>query len=56
MSNIYSNYIDCVKAKKAGIFEEAMIEYPTVADGVDGVQFIEACLNSSENGNIWTEV
>lgn len=56
MGNLYSNYIDCLNAKKAGSFEEEMIEYPTAADGVDGVEFIEACLSSSENGNTWVEV
>lgn len=54
-ANIYSNYIDCINAQKEGTFSVDMIEYPTVEDGVDGVRFIDACLKSSENGNVWTE-
>ncbi|HEY5586803.1 MAG TPA: Gfo/Idh/MocA family oxidoreductase [Ruminiclostridium sp.] len=55
IANLYSNYIDCINAQKEGTFNVDMVEYPTVVDGVDGVRFVEACLKSSENGNIWTE-
>lgn len=55
MGNFYSNYIDCLNAQTNGVFTEEMIEYPTVVDGVDGVRFIEACLKSSANGNIWVD-
>ena len=33
-----------------------MIDYPTIVDGIDGVKFIEACLASQENGNVWVEM
>ena len=56
MANLYSNFIDCLNAQKDGKLVESMIEYPTVADGVDGLKFIEACLKSSENGNVWVEL
>lgn len=55
MANIYSNFIDCICAQQEGRFSEAMVEYPTVEEGVDGVRFVEACIRSSEDGNIWTE-
>ncbi len=56
MSNLYSSYIDCLVAKFEGTFDESMIDYPTIEDGVAGVEFIEACLASEENGNIWVEL
>lgn len=56
MGNLYTNFISCVEAKKDGTFTPDMIEYPTVNDGVDGLEFIEACLQSAENGNVWVEL
>ena len=35
---------------------EEMIDYPTVKDGVEGLAFVEACLKSSQNGNVWVEL
>jgi len=56
MANLYSNFIDCVNAQNSGTFNEEMIEYPTIQDGLEGVKFIEACVTSSKNGNIWVEM
>lgn len=56
MGNLYSNFIDCLCAKQSGTFDPSMIEYPTAEDGVDSLAFVEACLESSENGNIWVDV
>ena len=46
----------CVSAKEEGTFTEEMIDYPTVKDGVEGLAFVEACLKSSQNGNVWVEL
>lgn len=56
MANLYLSFINCVDAKNKGEFTEDMIDFPTVYDGVQGVKFIEACLKSSRNGNVWVEV
>jgi len=56
IGNFYDNYIDCLTAREDGVFTEDMIEYPTIEDGVDGVKYIEACLKSSENGNVWVDM
>ena len=56
MANLYANFIDCVHAQNDGTFRPEMIEYPTIDDGIVGVQFIEACIKSSDNGNIWVEM
>lgn len=56
MGNLYSSFIDCIIAKGDGTFLEEMIEYPTIDAGVEGLAFVEACLESSRNGNIWVNV
>ena len=56
MANLYLNYAECLNAKKQGTFTCDMIDFPTVYDGVEGVRFIEACVKSSKNGNVWVEV
>ncbi len=55
MGNLYSNFIDCLIAQAEGTFTEDMIDYPSIVDGVDGVMYIDACLRSSDNGNVWVD-
>ncbi|MFI3173029.1 MAG: Gfo/Idh/MocA family oxidoreductase [Eubacteriales bacterium] len=55
MGNLYGSFIDCLIAQADGTFTEDMIDYPTIEDGVDGVMYIDACLRSSDNGNVWVE-
>ena len=56
MGNLYRSFISCVAAKEAGAFDPAMIDYPTVSDGVEGVKFVHACLESNQKGNVWVDV
>ncbi len=56
MGNLYRSFIGCVAAKRDGTFTQAMIDYPTVEDGAEGVRFVHACLRSSNQGNIWVEL
>ena len=30
-------------------------DYPTVSQGAEGLAFVEACLESNQNGNTWVE-
>ena len=55
MGNLYRSFMECILAKEKGTFSDDMIDYPTVIDGVDGVAYIETCLKSHDNGNVWTE-
>ena len=34
----------------------AEVTFPTVEDGVRGIKFVDACLKSDREGNIWTKV
>lgn len=41
------------QAKKEGKFNPSMIDFQTIDAGVEGLEFIEACLESNDNGNKW---
>ncbi|MCF0145914.1 MAG: Gfo/Idh/MocA family oxidoreductase, partial [Eubacterium sp.] len=56
MGNLYKSFMECIRAKKDGTFTPDMIDYPTVHDGAEGIKFVEACLESNKNGNVWVDV
>lgn len=56
MGNLYSSYIDCVAAKQTDTFSLDMIDFPTIDDGIAGLKFVEACLESNDKGNVWIDV
>ncbi|MBR6382798.1 MAG: Gfo/Idh/MocA family oxidoreductase [Lachnospiraceae bacterium] len=56
MGNLYRSFTECIEAKNNGTFTEDMIDYPTIEQGVDGLKYVEACLKSNDNGNIWVEL
>lgn len=51
MGNIYSGAAKAIRGEE--YLEGA---FPTVHEGVRGMKFIEAVLESSRNGNVWTEI
>lgn len=53
MGNLYDSFGECIKAKADGTFTPELIDYPTIEEGVAGLKYVEACLESNENGNIW---
>ena len=56
MANLYRSFMECIRAKKDGTFEPGMIDFPTVHDGAEGIRFVEACLKSNREGNVWVEL
>ena len=46
-ANIYSEAADAIEAHRAGTPVAAEVMYPTIKDGLKGVQFIDACVRSS---------
>ncbi len=56
MGNLYDSFTECVEAKKNGTFTPDMIDYPTVDDGIQGLKYVEACLESNEHGNVWVNL
>ena len=51
LANIYKGTARSILGEK---FDEA--EFPTVHDGVRGMQFIHAVINSNRKGNVWIKV
>ncbi len=56
MGNLYDSFTECLEAKKNGTFTPEMIDYPTVDDGIQGLKYVEACLESNAKGNVWVEL
>lgn len=56
MGNLYRSLMECVEAKAKGAFTEDMIDFPTVSEGAEGIRFVEACIQSAKNGNVWVEM
>ena len=52
-------YAEAARALRSAIdhtpLDEAVV-YPTVQDGLDGMKFISAAVESSQNGNIWIKM
>ena len=56
-SNIYSSFLTALKDKKQGKeIDPDDYDYPDVSEGVQGVKFIETCLDSSDQNGKWVEL
>jgi len=56
-ANIYSDVAEAISARLAGVEADAgALNFPTVLDGVRGVRFIEAAVNSSAKGGVWVGI
>jgi hypothetical protein len=54
LANIYKTYIVALAKVKAGQpLGEADMDFPGVDMGIDGVKFINKCVESSSKGAIW---
>ena len=53
--NIYRGFCSHLLQQKEGA-DPGSYRYPTVEDGVRGIKFVDACLKSDREGNIWTKV
>lgn len=56
MANLYRDFTDGIKAKRDGTYTAEMLTFPTTLDGMHGLAFVEACLESTEQGNVWVDV
>jgi len=56
-ANIYSDFIDALAKKKAGEkVDEAKAGYPTIDMGIEGVKFVNKCVESMDKGSVWVTV
>ena len=55
-ATIYTEAAHAIRAARTGGKPDAQVLYPTVYDGLDGMRFIEASVDSSQAGNQWTRL
>ncbi|WP_170589829.1 Gfo/Idh/MocA family protein [Ruegeria arenilitoris] len=55
-ANIYGEAAEAIQAFRNGISPEASVVYPTVHDGLDGVKFVAACVQSSSRNAAWVKL
>ena len=55
-ATIYSEAARAIQAKRDGKKVDAAVLYPTVEDGLKGVTFVTACINSSKRNGAWVKV
>ncbi len=56
-ANIYRNFADHIRAVEAGERpSEKVLDYPCIDDGIRGMAFIEAVVESSKNNAAWTSL
>ena len=56
-ANIYKCYISALLKKLNGEdLDEGDLDFPTVDDGISGVKFIHACVESSRKNAAWVEI
>jgi predicted dehydrogenase len=55
-ANIYAEAARAIRAAREGRTPGSEVIYPTVDDGVKGMEFIDAAVRSSKGGGVWVEV
>jgi predicted dehydrogenase len=56
-TNIYNTFIQAILKKENGeSITSDELDFPSVSDGVEGVKFIHAVVESSKNNSVWTEL
>lgn len=54
-ANIYTEAAKAIKAKRSGKKPDKDVQFPGIAEAVDGMAFIEACVKSSAKNGRWTK-
>ena len=55
-ANIYRNFAHALAAHAAGEAHDALLDYPTIDEGVSGLAFIDAIIRNDRSGEKWTKV
>ncbi len=55
-ANIYGEAAEAIQAFRNGISPDASVVYPTVHDGLNGVKFVAACVQSSSRNAAWAKL
>jgi len=55
-ATIYSEAADAIAARRDGKPVPEGVTYPDIEDGLEGVAFVAACVDSSRRGGVWVEL
>ncbi len=55
-ANIYAEAADAIEARREGREPDSDVLYPTVMDGLRGVEFVDACVRSSARNAAWVKL
>jgi predicted dehydrogenase len=55
-ANIYSEAARAIYARRSGTAVDPAVTYPTVDDGLKGMLFVDACVQSSKRNGAWVKV
>ena len=56
-ANLYGNYARALRAHLAGRAPDpADLDFPTIAEGVRGMEFIDAVVESSRRNSVWIDL
>ncbi len=55
-ANLYTEVAKAILAKRLGKKPDKAVNFPGIADGVEGMAFVEACVKSSANNSRWTKL
>jgi len=55
-ANIYGEAADAIEAHRAGTPVGSDVIYPTITDGLRGVEFVDACVRSSQRNAAWVKL
>ncbi|WP_372574758.1 Gfo/Idh/MocA family protein [Ruegeria jejuensis] len=55
-ANIYGEAAEAIQAFRNGVSADTSVVYPTVHDGLNGVKFVAACVQSSSRNAAWVKL
>ncbi|MEM0936793.1 MAG: Gfo/Idh/MocA family oxidoreductase [Pseudomonadota bacterium] len=55
-ANIYSEAAAAIRAHRAGEGAPSDVHFPTVSDGLKGVEFVDACVRSAARNSAWIKL
>ncbi|MEM6466734.1 MAG: Gfo/Idh/MocA family oxidoreductase [Pseudomonadota bacterium] len=55
-ANIYSEAAAAIRAHRSGETLDSAVHYPTILDGLKGIQFVDACVRSSNRNAAWVSL
>lgn len=55
-ANIYSEAAEAIQALKAGREVDSDVQFPTIQDGLKGMEFVDACVRSSARNAAWIKL